>query len=175
MPTLVTSQARDFAERLIAIEAALGTPSEKGMPAAFRVCEKLRRPLTALAGAAGYHSLLLRALALASREAPGLGAVRIKVDGSLEDETDRNSHDAKGGRLLVARLIGLLFSFVGETLTLRLVQDVWPGALFMSLGSNGNVSLLPAGGAEKHKPQGEGDDKRPPGVPGASSITRLPR
>jgi hypothetical protein len=175
MPTLVTSHTRDFAERLIAIEAALGIPSKKGMPAAFRVCEKLRRPLTALAGAAGYHSLLLRALALASREAPGLDAVRIKVDGSLEDEPDRNSHDAEGGRLLVARLIGLLFSFVGETLTLRLVQDVWPGALFMSLGSNGNASLLPAGGAEKHEPQGEGDDKRPPGVPGANSITRLPR
>jgi hypothetical protein len=172
MPTLVTSQARDFAERLIAIEAALGTPSEKGMPAAFRVCEKLRRPLTLLAGAAGYHSLLLRALALASREAPGLGAVRIKVDGSLEDEPDRNSHDAKGGRLLVARLIGLLFSFIGETLTLRLVHDVWPSALFMSLGSNGSVSLLPTGAAEKHEPQGLGDGKLPTGVPGPYSIIR---
>jgi hypothetical protein len=175
MPTLVTSHTRDFAERLIAIEAALGIPSKKGMPAAFRVCEKLRRPLAALAGAAGYHSLLLRSLTLASR-APGLRAVRIKADGSLEDgEPDQNSHDFEGGILLVACLIGLLFSFVGETLTLRLVQDVWPGALFMSLGSNGNASLLPAGGAEKHEPQGEGDDKRPPGVPGANSITRLPR
>jgi hypothetical protein len=175
MPTSVTSQARDFAERLIAIEAALGTPSEKGMPAAFRVCEKLRRPLTALAGAAGYHSLLLRALALASREAPGLGAVRIKVDGSLEDETDRNSHDAKGGRLLVARLIGLLFSFVGETLTLRLVQDVWPGALFMSLASNGSASSLPAGGAEKHEPQGQGEDKTSDRSSGPNLIIRQAR
>ena len=172
MPTLVTSQARDFAERLIAIEAALGMPSEKGMSAAFRVCEKLRRPLTLLAGAAGYRSLLLRALALASWEAPGLGAVQIKVDGSLEDEPDRNSHDAKGGRLLVARLIALLFSFIGEPLTFRLVHDVWPGALFMSLGSNGSASSLPTGGAEKHEPQGQGEDKLPTRVAGPNSILR---
>jgi hypothetical protein len=171
-PTLVTSQTRDFAERLIAIEAALGMPSKKGIPAAFRACEKLRRPLTALAGAAGYHSLLLRALTLASREAPGLDGVRIKADGSLEDEPDQNSHDADGGTLLVAGLIGLLFSFVGETLTLRLVHDVWPGALFMSLGSNGSVSLLPARAAEEHEPQGQGDDKPPGGVAGPNSILR---
>jgi hypothetical protein len=142
MPTLITSQARDFAERLIAIEAASGPPRQKGMPVAFRVCEKLRRPLTALAGAAGYHSLLLRALTLASREAPGVGTVQIKADGSLEggDEPGRNSVDVEGETLLVARLIGLLFSFVGEALTLRLIHDVWPGALFMSLGSNGSAS-----------------------------------
>jgi hypothetical protein len=161
MPTLITSQAGDFAERLIAIEAASGLPPEKGMPVAFRVCEKLRRPLTALAGAAGYRSLLLRALTLASREAPGVGTVQIKADGSLENGPDRNSHDVEGETLLVARLIGLLFSFVGEALTLRLIHDVWPGALFISLGSNGSASLLPAGGMEKHVPQGQGDDKLP--------------
>jgi hypothetical protein len=176
MPTLITSQARDFAERLIAIEAASGMPLEKGMAVAFRVCEKLRRPLTALAGAAGYHSVLLRALTLASREAPGLDAVQIQADGSLEEGSNRNNRDAEGGTLLVERLVGLLFSFVGETLTLRLVHDVWPGALFMSIGSHGGSSLLPPGGAEKHEPQGQGnDDKLPTGVPGANSITRQPR
>ena len=161
MSTLITSQARDFAERLIAIEAASGMPSEKGMPAAFRVCEKVRRPLTALAGAAGYHSLLLRALTLASQEAPELGTVQIKADGSLEEDRDRNSLAAVGGTPLVAGLIGLLFSFIGETLTLRLVHDVWPCALFMSLGANGRASLLPAGGTKKHEMQREDGDKLP--------------
>jgi hypothetical protein len=172
MPTLITSQARDFAERLIAIEAASGLSSETGMPVAFRVCEKVRRPLTALAGAAGYHSLLLRALTLASREAPGLGTVRIKVDGSIEENgPDWNRHDVAAGILFVARLIGLLFSFIGETLTLRLIHDVWPGALFMSPGSNGSACLL----TEKHEPRGLVDDELPTGVLGPDSISRRPQ
>jgi hypothetical protein len=79
----------------------------------------------------------------------------------------------EGGTLLVARLIGLLFSFIGETLSLRLVHDVWPSALVMSLGSNGSASLLPAGEAEKQEPQGQGDDKPPSGVAGPpNSIIR---
>ena len=51
---------RDFAEQILAEEAFAATPSEGSVPVAFRVCEKLRWPLTMLAGAAGFHSLLLR-------------------------------------------------------------------------------------------------------------------
>jgi hypothetical protein len=35
-----------------------------------------------------------------------------------------------GGAILIAQLIGLLLTFIGEGLTLRLVQDVWPEAVF---------------------------------------------
>jgi hypothetical protein len=35
-----------------------------------------------------------------------------------------------GGAILIAQLIGLLLTFIGEGLTLRLVQDVWPEAAF---------------------------------------------
>jgi hypothetical protein len=155
MSTQVTSQTQDFAERLIANEAASGTPSENGVPVAIRVCEKLRRPLTTLAGAAGFHSLLLRALTLAKREDPGLGALQVNADGSLEDGgLNGNTHEAEGGILLVAHLIGLLFSFIGETLTLRLMQDVWPAASFASQESIGNTRTLTAEGTNKHEPQG---------------------
>jgi hypothetical protein len=155
MPTLVTSQTRDFTEQLIAHEAASDQPSKKGVPVAFRVCEKLRRPLTALAGAAGFHSLLSRALTLAKREAPGLGTLQVKADGELEDAgANGSSRDAEEGTFLAANLIALLFSFIGETLTLRLMHDVWPDALFMSQGSTGNDSPLTTEGTEKHEPQG---------------------
>src|ERR1700722_17346118 len=121
MPTQVTSQTRDFAELLIANEAASDTPLENGVPVAFRVCEKLRRPLTTLAGAAGFHSLLLRALTIAKREAPSLGALQVNAAGSLEDvDPNLYNQDAEGGTLLVAHLIELLFTFIGEILTLRL-------------------------------------------------------
>jgi hypothetical protein len=146
MPNLASPQMREFAERLLADEAAAAISSEADVPVAFRICEKLRRPLTTLAGAAGFHSLLLRALRLAIREAPGLGALQVNATGMLEDiEPNEYNNDAEGQALLVAHLVGLLFTFIGETLTLRLMHDVWPNALFIPLASEGT---------EKHEPQG---------------------
>jgi hypothetical protein len=145
MPTPISPQIREFAERLFADEAATASPSKAKMLVAFGVCEKLRRPLTTLAGVIGFHSLLLRALTLAKREAPSLSAVEVTADGSLQDgnvEPNLDNHD-DGGVLLVAHLLGLLFTFVGETLTLRLVHDVWPDA---------SSSTLNAEGTGKHEP-----------------------
>ena len=137
---------REIAERLFADEAAAATPSEASVPVAFRVSEKLRRPLTTLAGAAGFHSLLVRALTLAKREAPSLGVLRVNAAGLLENiEPNLNRHDAEGGALLVAHLIELLFSFIGEPLTLRLMHDVWPHASF---------NTFTAEGTGKHEPTG---------------------
>jgi hypothetical protein len=146
MHNLVSPQLRELAERLLADEAAATIPLEADVPVAFRICDKLRRPLTTLAGAAGFHSLLLRALKLAIREAPGLDVLQVNAAGVLEDvKPNRFNTDAEGQALLVAHLVGLLFTFIGETLTLRLMHDVWPNALFISLASEGT---------EKHEPQG---------------------
>jgi hypothetical protein len=127
--------SRNLAGRLLAYEATAGKNSEPTESAAFRVCEKLRQPLCSLAGVAGFRSLLSRALALARAEAPSLGAVLVGADGSLKglDELgpQRDKDMAKeGGALLIAQLLGLLLTFIGEGLTLRLVQDVWPESAF---------------------------------------------
>lgn len=87
-----------------------------------RVCDKLRRPLTTLAGAAGFRSLLARALTLAKQESPALGAWEVKSDGSL---AGMNGEAALSGAVLIAHLIGLMMTFIGESLTMRLVHDVW--------------------------------------------------
>ncbi|MCU1304920.1 MAG: hypothetical protein JWQ87_5204 [Candidatus Sulfotelmatobacter sp.] len=129
------SEARHLAQRLLTYEAVAGDNSEPGESAAFRVCAKLRRPLIRLAGVAGFRSLLSRALTLARAEAPSLSVVQVAADGSLKgldellSQTDKKQ--AKdGGGILIAQLIGLLLTFIGEGLTLRLVQDVWPEAAF---------------------------------------------
>ena len=36
----------------------------------------------------------------------------------------------EGGAILIAQLLGLLLTFIGEGITLRLVQDVWPESAF---------------------------------------------
>jgi hypothetical protein len=32
----------------------------------------------------------------------------------------------EGGAILIAQLLGLLLTFIGEGITIRVVQDVWP-------------------------------------------------
>ena len=86
------------------------------------VCDKLARPLTTLAGAAGFRSLLTRALTLAKQESPALGAWEVQADGSLGG---LNGEAAQSGSVLIAHLLGLMITFIGEFLTLRLLHDVW--------------------------------------------------
>ena len=130
-------ESRHLAQRLLAYEAVAGDNSEATESAAFRVCAKLRRPLITLAGVAGFRSLLSRALTLARAEAPSLSAVQIAADGSVKGldelawQTDKEQA-RDGGAILIAQLIGLLVTFIGEGLTLRLVQEVWPEAAFAS-------------------------------------------
>jgi hypothetical protein len=113
---------RELAQRLVDYEEVETSPAVADMHAVCRVCDKLRRPLTTLAGAAGFRSLLARALTLAKQESPVLGAWEVKPDGSLEG---LNGEAAQSGAVLIAHLIGLMNTFIGESLTLRLLHDVW--------------------------------------------------
>ena len=122
---------RDFAERLIAYETRENKSSETKTPVAFLVGEKLRPHLARLMGKVGFRELLSRALALANVEVPWLRAVHVKADGSFEglDELGEQVDPQEifeGRVVLLAQLLGLLVTFIGEDLTLRLVREVWP-------------------------------------------------
>jgi len=128
---------RDLAHRLLTYEAGAGRTSEPMEFATLRVYEKLRQSLSAFAGVAAFESLAFRALAQAKSEAPGLSAARVTADGSLQGlgefdpqvGIDKNQ-TGEDGVILLARLLNLLLIFLGETLTLRLVRDVWPETAF---------------------------------------------
>lgn len=124
---------RSLVQRLIAEERNGTNTSDSESRAGFRVCEKLRRPLSVFAGVAGFRSLLSRALVLAKADAPLLGGVAIKADGMLQFSPEleaqlASDEAARAAAALADRLIGLLVIFIGEALTLRLVHDVWPNA-----------------------------------------------
>ena len=125
---MVPPQTRDLAQSLIAHEGAAGNTSEPIEFAAFRVCETLRRPVSALTGDDGFRALLSRALALAKAESPILGAVQVAADGSFQGleelgrETDKDQV-REGGVILIAQLLGLLLTFIGEAMTSRLVAS----------------------------------------------------
>lgn len=122
---------KEFARQLLAYEVASGEPADAKIPAAFRVCEKLREPLGRLLGVDGFRSLLSRALALAGTEVPWLRGLKIKGNGSLagldelEVKLDLDAI-AEGEAVLVGHLVGLLVTFIGPALTLRLLHDIWP-------------------------------------------------
>jgi hypothetical protein len=122
---------RDFAKRLIVLETIGDESSQTKTPAAFHVCEKLRPHLATLMGNGGFRALLSRALALANAEGPGLRAMHVKSDGSIEGLQEPNAQldpdeFFEGTVVLLAQLLGLLVAFIGEKLTLRLVREVWP-------------------------------------------------
>lgn len=95
------------------------------MPTVLRVSEKLRRPFSMLAGSGGFRSLLARSLTLAKAQAPALSAVQVKPDGSLEG-LGSGDQNAESGVILIAQLLELLVTFIGEGLVLSLVLDSWP-------------------------------------------------
>lgn len=100
------------------------------MHEAVRVCEKLQISLTRFAGSDGFKSLLRRALALARADVPALQTVKIKPDGSLDGCEALAVDSANGGPEaavgIIAHLLGLLVTFIGQPLTMALVREAWP-------------------------------------------------
>jgi hypothetical protein len=82
-------------------------------------------------GNAGFRALLSRALALANTEVPWLRALHVRSDGFFEGLDELHAQLAPGeffeGKVvLLAQLLGLLEAFIGESLTVRVVREVWP-------------------------------------------------
>lgn len=123
-----TPKLRIHAERLIADEMSRNASSKSNPTAAFAVIEKLNPHFGALMGAAGFRALLSRALVLANAEGAWPRELHVKADGSFEGlnelEAQANPEEiAAGGIVLLALLIGLLVTFIGEDLTLRLLSN----------------------------------------------------
>lgn len=135
---IANPRMRELVQQLVAREAAADSISKPTMPVVFRVIEALRRPLSTLAGVGGFRALLARALALTEPRFPGLGAVQVQPDGSLEGLTEPGTnHDGEAGIVLIAQLLGLLAAFIGESLTLRILLDVWPDLTVLDAGPYG--------------------------------------
>ena len=122
---------RDLARRMLAVEAASQSATDAHANEAVRVCEKLEVSLTRFAGADGFTSLLRRALALARAEVPALQSIEVKPDCSILEElaADSSNGATEGAVAIIAHLLGLLVTFIGAPLTVRLVGEAWPDAL----------------------------------------------
>lgn len=126
-----TPKSRCFAGSLIRHEALVNPPSSPKRATALPVLHKLRPLLATFMGKTGYQALILRAMIMASEEVPWLCNVEIAANGALENYNEQSAkHEtdekADGSEILLAHLISLLVAFIGEILTLRLINELWP-------------------------------------------------
>ena len=128
-----TPQLRDLALRLFAREAKRSRGPAAlagGMEAS---CRRLHARLDPLIGGGGFRALLARALHLATKEFPWLDAVSVEEHPACELKGLREAVkglDAQSVgdafRLVLANVIWLLVTFIGEDIALGLVREVWP-------------------------------------------------
>jgi hypothetical protein len=124
-----TQKTRELARSLVADATNPNIHSLHAEPATVRVYEGLRRRLGTAMGVDGFQALASRALALAKAESPQLRGVRVTANGGLYGLDDVESqtapdNDGEAGILLIAQLLGLFLTFLGDATTLRLLEDL---------------------------------------------------
>jgi len=123
---LPPKKTRDLARSLVARE---GEASLQIQPTTVRAYERLRLQLSALMGVDSFHAVASRALALARSHSPRLNAVQVTANGGLlgldevESQADADG-DGEAGIVLIAQMLGLFLTFLGEATTLRLIEDL---------------------------------------------------
>lgn len=126
-----TPAIRGLAQRLLALETDWSEQADTGTNATLGVFAKLHSHLTKIIGPAGFAALLSRALALAKTESEWLEAVRVEADATLVGFSAAAQYQppelaVAGGMALMVQFLSLLVTFIGEALTRRIVEDIWP-------------------------------------------------
>jgi hypothetical protein len=130
-----TPAHQDLARWLLARE--MGDRADRADPvgAAESACRKLSECVARLVTVVAFQALLARALHLARAEFPSLAGVRPgpSPDACLEGLSERleGVEPARATEALaavLANLLGLLATFIGDDITLRVVRDAWPDA-----------------------------------------------
>jgi DNA-binding response OmpR family regulator len=135
MPSDASDRLNKLAHQLLTYELASVFGPRRSDPVIFLVCDKLRRPLFTLAGSTGLNSILARATVLARPEVEWLKAVTISSTGTFQGLREAESRQtpleiSRGERVLVAHVLGLLFTFIGEPLTRMLLEETWSDLSF---------------------------------------------
>ena len=130
--TIDNARQRVF-RRMLAREAGTGADAPATAAAARRLCERFAQQLTLLIGDAGVAAICARSLHLTERNVPGLVPIHAPaqedapfalLQRSLEQQTPAAATEAAVA--LLVTISELLASFIGESLTTRLLCETWP-------------------------------------------------
>lgn len=134
--------ARDIGYWLLARETGNRKGPEGLAEAVENACRKLSRQVAILVTANGARSLIERALVLAQSEFPILAPVQAgpSIDDCLSGLSDAVSgaevlQIRDGFAALLGNVVGLIDTFIGDDLTLRMVRQEWPDASPDEFGS----------------------------------------
>ena len=130
-----TPAHRELARWLLAREMGGRDEMTDLIAAADTACRKLSRRVARLVTFVACQALLARALHLARRDFSFLEGVRpgpapdVCLEGLAERVRGVEPAQAREGLATVlANMLGLLATFVGDEITVRLVRDTWPDA-----------------------------------------------
>ena len=126
-----TPQMRYLAQQILTYEGGANPASLASNTLHFNGVKKLSPYFVALLGAFSFRLILERALAAASEEVPWLSQISINDDDMLQGFDGPGvpivaETVLAGWTVLLACLLELLITFTGETMTLRMLRDVWP-------------------------------------------------
>jgi hypothetical protein len=128
-----TPQLRDLAGRAFAREAKRSR-SPAALAAGLEAsCRRLHARLDPLIGAGGFRALLARALHLAAKDFPWLDVVSIEEHPACGLKGLRKAVKGLDAQsvgdafaLVLANVIWLLVTFIGEDIAFGLLREVWP-------------------------------------------------
>jgi hypothetical protein len=97
-----------------------------------RIFDMLHQLLAVRLGSRGCHALLNYALTLAAKDCPWLASISIGEDAVLDGfQGLSRSQTYDGGLAILVKIIGLLDTFVGRNLTIRMLHNAWPDVIPM--------------------------------------------
>lgn len=136
------SPARRFAADLLEAERARLDADHGPAEACGALLQRLHAILQPLVGSAGYETVLGRAAVLGSGQHPELGRLDIPRVGppdpdSVADVLERAEEPEEAAVTLVDHMLGFLGRLIGWRLTVRILEDEWPGVV-----RNHDVSAL---------------------------------
>ena len=119
----------DWARKLVASEADTDSTTAQTKPATLRVYEKLRQQFRAPVGVDAFQALASRALSLTKSQFPTLSGVNVTSNGGLRGSVEAEAplslgEDGEVGVILIAQMLRLLLTLLGETATARLIEEV---------------------------------------------------
>jgi hypothetical protein len=131
----------EIAHRVLTAQSAAAPATTAAAADALQSsCGALYGILETSMGAAGLHALLERSIQITSREYPWLAAVKpgtaseCALLGLAEAAGERNVAEVtEAYTALLASIIWLLITLIGDDLTLRFVRHAWPKASFSKL------------------------------------------
>lgn len=113
----------ELARSLVLLEEEIVSAATEGPNAENRVIEKLRLLVTGFSGTDSYIALLRRSLVLTRSVHSSLHGPKLNTDGSIVSSEEM---PVDAGLTLVAHLLGLMTTFIGEGSTMDLLAHIWP-------------------------------------------------